>query len=165
MNASPGSKGLLVLFLFSAAAAADPVDPPDISSQTLQEYSALCDIPAEVHIRRSMYLDSLEAELERLYIEVDTLLSGAPEIRSEFRNAHLQFMSYAETWAAFLENAQWYDPETGEPAWGSVYGYTLIQVKAAMYWERILLYRLFSGGGLTGGLEEITVPSDRIGGR
>ena len=143
---------------------ADPFDPPDISAQTLQEYASLADIPAESAIRRSMYIDSLASELQRLYLEVDSLLSPMPDMRQRFGEGHGLFLSWVDSWSRFLEDVQWRDPETGEPVFGSLYGETQIQVAAALYWERILLYRAFAGGGLQGGFGEMTVPSDRIGG-
>jgi hypothetical protein len=143
---------------------ADPMDPPDIHTQTLQEYAAMAEIPAESAIRRSVYLDSLAGELQRLYLEVDSLLTPMPDMRQRFGETHGLFLSWADSWSWFLEDIQWRDPETGEPVFGSLCGETRIQVAAALYWERILLYRAFAEGGLQGGFGETTVPSDRIGG-
>ena len=133
---------MIFLLLFCSFAVADEIDPPDIHTQTLQQYLQASEDPlAETKIRQSYYLDSLMSELQRLAEEIDVSLSNAPELKELFKETHESFLESTNLEATLAEAIQWYNFSTGEFDYGSDTGELYILISAEMVWERILLYK------------------------
>ena len=167
MTCFPGRIYLLpVIFplLITSRVESDSIDPPDIHTETLQEYVYSGGDNAEAKIRMSIYLDSLGSELEALTFEVENDLINTPELLEGFREAHQSFLEFADCWSEVVEDVQWYDLSTGESYWGTGYGYSYSWCRADLYWERILIYRQFLNENLSDGFCSFPVPSSEIGG-
>lgn len=106
---SPAGLLLLLLFSFSGYCPADDdiFEPPRIHEQTLSEYVNLGDNNWEMKLRSQAYLDSLTAELDSLYSEVEAeMISIAAPLLSEFQVAHEAFTVHAESWSQIREDIQ-----------------------------------------------------------
>jgi len=135
---------MLIPLSLSLTVSADSIDLPDIHSQTLYDYVYLDQTSnMEYKMRLSYYLDSLEAEVNRLADSIEVLVGNVENMPARFRASHELFLESAELSAAVAEDIQWFELETGEAYWGSGIGYTYAHLKASMFWERIIFYRYF----------------------
>lgn len=131
----------MLLHLSALVLHADAIDPPDIQTQTLEQYmAASLDPQAEANLRLGYYSDSLRGELERLAADLEELISTSAQAQL-FRESHEAFLQSTDKWAAFNEEIQWYDQATGELNYGSGGGEVYLQVSTILIWEKILEYR------------------------
>lgn len=130
---------IALVLIFVSSANADSIPPPDIHSQSLQEYIGN-DI-ANWKILHSIYVISLEEELDSLATEIRISLENIPPAETLFWEAHSAFMLYSTAQSGYEETVQWYDITTGEAYFGSGGGYLSLSVLSSLYWQRILYYR------------------------
>jgi len=136
--------GILIALVVNLTVFADSTDPPDIHSQTLYDYvygDHACGM--ECQVRLSLYLDSLMIEVSCLADSIEVLVGNVENMPERFRENHELFMESARHSAAFAEDIQWFELETGEAYWGSGTGYTYVHLMASLLWERIQFYRYF----------------------
>ena len=133
---------VLPLLILVAICTADPIDPPDVNNQTLSQYvNASSDPIAEAKIRQSLYLDSLNSEINRLADSLEENLELIPELLELFREDHQEFLLSTDLHASFMEKIEWYNLRTGECSYGSAQGEIYILESVDIISERIVIYR------------------------
>lgn len=143
-------KTSFLVLIAATTVIADSIDPPDVRTQTLEEYvNASADPIAEMLLRESIYLDSLHSEFDRLSKDIALFLINKPALQNLFIEDHRAFLAAVHLHASFLEEAQWYDPSSNEPAYGTGIGEVYIIESVKLIHERIvenndLLYSLTS---------------------
>ena len=136
--------GVLIPLLVNLTVFADSTDPPDIHSQTLYDYVYADQASSmECKIRLGLYVDSLMVEVSSLADSIEVLVGNVENMPERFRESHEVFMESARHSAAFAEDIQWFELETGEAYWGSGTGYTYVHLMASLLWDRIQFYRYF----------------------
>ncbi len=140
--------GVLIPLVVNLTVFADSTDPPDIHSQTLYDYvyggqAGGQTSNFECKVRLGLYVDSLDVEVSRLADSIEVLVGNVENMPERFRESHEVFMESARHSAAFAEDIQWFELETGEAYWGSGTGYTYAHLMASLLWDRIQFYRYF----------------------
>ena len=118
---------------------ADLYGAPDIFTVAYYEYLNLGQNNFEMKMLAGVYLDSLEAELERGLEGVLNHYSDTPEMQEYISLSHEAFLAYAESWARVTEERMWW--YGGERTDGTARGYTWNETLAGLYWGKITAYR------------------------
>ncbi len=133
---------ILPLLILSAICTADQMDQPDVNTQTLLQYiNASSDPIAEAKIRQSLYLDSLNSEINRLADSLNKTLEHIPDLLEMFREDHQEFLLSTHLHASFMEKIEWYNLRTGECSYGSGQGEIYILESVDIISERIIFYK------------------------
>ena len=118
---------------------ADIYGAPDIWSISIGEYVEEGASNPEMKILASIYIDSLEVNLEASFQELLENYSNAPQMQEYLDQAHTVFLDWVELWAMATEERMWW--HDGVKHDGTALGYTYSGTKAAWYWQRIVVYR------------------------
>ncbi len=130
-----------LMLIVAATIIADPIDPPDVSTQTLEQYVNASEDPiAEMLLRESLYLDSLHSEFNRLSEDIVVLFSYNPTLQDLFIEDHRAFLAAVHLHALFLEEAQWYDLASDVPVYGTGMEEVYILESVKLIQERIVEY-------------------------
>lgn len=129
------------MLAIASTGVADPIDPPYVRNQTLEQYVyASMDPLAEMLLRQSLYLDSLHSEFDRLSKDIVALLGYKPALQDLFIEDHQAFLAAVHLHASFLEEVQWYNLSNDEPAYGTGMGEVYIMESVILIQERIVEY-------------------------
>lgn len=133
---------VLSLLMFAATPeeyVTDIYGAPDIWSVSIGEYVGEGASNPEMKILASIYIDSLEVNLQAAFQELLEYYSNAPEMQECLDQAHQVFLDWVELWAMATEERMWW--HDGVRYDGTARSQTYSGTKAAWYWQRIVVYR------------------------
>ena len=130
---------LMALVLLSPEAeVAGEFGEPDVYSVSMGEYVGLGMTNFDMKMLTSIYIDSIEVELDRYLDSVLVYYSDTPEMQEYVTVSHGLFLEYVSAWADVTEERMWW--HHGVRSDGTARGYAWSSTLASWYWQKIASY-------------------------